>query len=116
MPQPRRIFLQVQFEHDSTTLAASAKVQLDELWKAQSAPSLRGRRIQIIGHTDATGSAEYNQKLSERRAAAVRGYLALKGPPVDPSLISIAGYGESQLLPDLPPDAPGQRRVEIRLQ
>ena len=48
----------------------------------------------LEGHTDSTGSAAYNQKLSERRAAAVAG--ALQSFGVDASRISSVGYGESQ--------------------
>ena len=48
----------------------------------------------LEGHTDSTGSAAYNQKLSERRAAAVAG--ALQNFGVDADRISSVGYGESQ--------------------
>ena len=48
----------------------------------------------LEGHTDSTGSAAYNQKLSERRAAAVAG--ALQNFGVDAGKISSVGYGESQ--------------------
>ena len=48
----------------------------------------------LEGHTDSTGSAAYNQKLSEKRAAAVAG--ALQNFGVDAGKITSVGYGESQ--------------------
>jgi len=48
----------------------------------------------IIGHTDSTGPASYNQKLSEKRAQSVLNYLVGKG--VDKSRMSSKGYGESR--------------------
>ena len=46
------------------------------------------------GHTDSIGTDEYNQKLSERRAAAVKDYLVSKGMPA--AKITTIGKGESQ--------------------
>ena len=50
--------------------------------------------ITIAGHASSDGSTAYNQKLSERRAAAVKAYLVGKG--VDSSRIDTIGYGESK--------------------
>ncbi|MGH7530680.1 MAG: OmpA family protein [Gemmatimonadales bacterium] len=71
-------------------------------------------RIEIAGHTDSTGSAATNQRLSQARADAVRTYLATKG--VAPDRMVARGYGPSQ------PVAPNNtaagraqnRRVELR--
>jgi outer membrane protein OmpA-like peptidoglycan-associated protein len=49
--------------------------------------------VSVNGHTDDVGSAEYNQKLSERRAQAVRDYLAKAGIP--PAILSVTGHGKS---------------------
>jgi OOP family OmpA-OmpF porin len=54
-------------------------------------PSLR---IVIEGHTDSVGTDAYNQRLSERRASAVRSYLIAQG--IEASRISTKGYGESK--------------------
>ncbi len=51
-------------------------------------------RFRIEGHTDSQGSAEYNQKLSERRANAVRDYLISKGISAD--RLEAIGYGETK--------------------
>lgn len=48
--------------------------------------------VHIAGHTDSVGSQRYNQRLSERRAWAVRNYITQRG--VDPARVSVAGYGE----------------------
>ena len=49
--------------------------------------------VMIEGHTDSMGSAEYNMKLSERRALAVKDYMVKMG--VDPSRMETVGFGES---------------------
>ncbi len=51
-------------------------------------------RVEIQGHTDNIGSDEYNMKLSQRRADAVKQYLVKKG--VDASRLDTRGFGESQ--------------------
>lgn len=48
--------------------------------------------IEIMGHTDSTGSAEYNQALSERRASSVASYFRSRG--IDPLRVGEFGYGE----------------------
>jgi outer membrane protein OmpA-like peptidoglycan-associated protein len=48
--------------------------------------------VSVNGHTDDVGSEEYNQKLSERRAEAVRDYLVKAGLP--PEILSVAGHGK----------------------
>jgi outer membrane protein OmpA-like peptidoglycan-associated protein len=50
--------------------------------------------IDVIGHTDSTGTTQLNQRLSEQRAAAVKGALIRRG--VSPARIESAGYGETQ--------------------
>ncbi len=71
--------------------------------------------IEIAGHTDATGSDEDNQLLSEKRAAAVKAYLVLKGIKAG-RLFSI-GYGETQPIADNNNDIDSQlnRRVEFKI-
>ena len=51
-------------------------------------------RVEVIGHTDSIGPAAYNQKLSVRRAQAVKDYLVKHG--VDPSRLIVKGKGESE--------------------
>ena len=72
--------------------------------------------VVVQGHTDATGSEEYNQTLSERRAQAVFNYLVGRG--VDPGRMTAVGYGET--LPVAPNDTEWgreqNRRVDILLK
>lgn len=70
--------------------------------------------IQIDGYADSTGSKEYNQKLSERRAMAVKSYLVEKAG-VDASRLTIKGYGESQpvMSNETKVDRSQNRRVEF---
>ncbi len=66
------------FEFNKSVLRAAAKTQLDTVVaKAKNCAAVN--LLLVTGHTDRLGSAAYNQKLSELRAAAVAGYLATKG-------------------------------------
>ena len=55
--------------------------------------------VLVTGHTDPIGTQQYNQKLSERRADAVRDYLVSKGVPKDK--IETLGMGKTQPVPGL---------------
>jgi outer membrane protein OmpA-like peptidoglycan-associated protein len=68
----------------------------------------------VAAHTDASGSAAANRRVSQARAEAVRDYIALRLQQ-PPSRIEALGLGESELLPALPPEDPRQRRVELLL-
>lgn len=67
----------VRFETGKSTLTAQAQANLDKLVPVFQ--SYADTDIVIYGYTDSTGSVEFNQKLSEQRAASVRTYLASKG-------------------------------------
>ncbi len=71
-----------------------------------------GYRVYVDGHTDRRGGGDYNQRLSERRALAVRSYLEGAGIPAD--LIQTRGFGES--FPSVPGDSPGARRQNRRVE
>ena len=81
----------VQFGFDSAVITDDSAAILDEVAKMlQSSP----RNIEIGGHTCSIGSDEYNMGLSQRRANAVKSYLAQKGIPA--ASMTATGYGESQ--------------------
>jgi outer membrane protein OmpA-like peptidoglycan-associated protein len=67
----------VRFDTSKSTLTAQAKANLDKLIPVFQ--SYADTDITIFGYTDSTGSIEFNQKLSEQRAASVKNYLAGKG-------------------------------------
>lgn len=80
------------FDFDKATLKPEGRKKLDEL-----ANSLRGAQYESIvatGHTDRAGSVSYNQRLSERRAEAVKNYLLTLGLEV--GKITAVGKGKSQ--------------------
>ncbi len=96
--------------------------------RAEAAPALAqlqdrvtaaGKKATIEGHTDAVGADGYNQKLGERRAAAVRN--ALVGRGLAPDSLATQGYGESRPVAanenadgsDNPQGRAKNRRVEV---
>ena len=72
--------------------------------------------VVIQGHTDATGSEQHNQDLSERRATAVKNYLIGRG--IDAGRMTAVGYGESNPIADNETEGGRQlnRRVDILLK
>jgi outer membrane protein OmpA-like peptidoglycan-associated protein len=72
--------------------------------------------LTVVGHTDSTGSDEYNQKLSERRALAVAGYFESKD--VNPLRLATLGKGESEPVASNGTERGRQanRRVEIYVE
>ncbi|MDR2451972.1 MAG: OmpA family protein [Candidatus Accumulibacter sp.] len=103
----------VNFDFDSDTLRPESGAVLDEVVKlARANPTWK---FEIGGHTDSLGSAEYNRKLSERRAAAVARYLTGKG--VDVARLQAKGYGASRpLVPEKDGNEAARaqnRRVEL---
>ena len=103
--------LRVQFQLDSAALTPTARQDLDQVAVAFNGPQLAASSLILEGHTDATGDAGYNLRLSRRRAEAVVAYLVSRG--VAWQRLSAVGYGESRPLPVYGPMDPRQRRVEI---
>jgi len=102
----------IRFAFDSTEVLPESRPYLDGVGEMLRLPQAQGRRVLIVGHTDATGAEGYNQTLSERRGATVRAYLASRfGIPAD--LLEVAGEGMREPLPGLDPRAPQNRRVEF---
>ncbi|MCM8738870.1 OmpA family protein [Azospirillum sp. A1-3] len=107
-----KISLQVEFNFNSATLSPKATAQLNELGQALTSSELSGYRFQLTGHTDAVGKAEYNLALSQRRAQAVRDYLA-KEFGIRRDRLKTAGRGSQQLADPSDPTSQINRRVEI---
>jgi OmpA-OmpF porin, OOP family len=108
----RKVALDIRFASDSDRLTPAAHSQLEQLGTALNSPELARTHFLIAGHTSATGSAEHNLRLSQARARAVRSYL-LEHFAIAPERIEATGYGSARPLPDFPPNALQQRRVEI---
>lgn len=86
----------ILFAVDSATLSVASKYDLDDFAGVMN--QYPKSAILIQGHTDSTGSEEYNLRLSERRAKAVYNHLLLR--EVEPSRMAPVGYGEGYPVAD----------------
>ena len=86
------VFEDIHFAFDKSSLTQEAKVILKkDILILKENPNAR---IRVAGYTSASGTEEYNQKLSERRAVAVREYLIAEGV-ITPERLTTIGYGET---------------------
>ncbi|WP_129139773.1 MULTISPECIES: OmpA family protein [Modicisalibacter] len=101
----------VTFGFDSSDLTAQARQALNDVTSVLR--EYPDTRITVAGYTDSTGKEAYNQRLSERRAAAVGDYLVQGG--VESQRIQRVGYGERQPVAsnDTEQGRAQNRRVEI---
>jgi len=86
----------VNFDYDKSNIKAEFAPVLDEA--AQTLKDNPEINVRIEGHTDSIGSDSYNQRLSERRAQAVKAYLVSRG--VAASRLTTEGKGESEPIAD----------------
>jgi len=84
----------VLFDFDKAVLKPEGKAAIDDQVVGKIAQIKRLEVVLVTGHTDRLGTEAYNQKLSERRADAVRDYLVFKG--IDRAKIETIGMGEKQ--------------------
>jgi OmpA-OmpF porin, OOP family len=112
-PQPARSYL-VFFDWDRADLTDRARQVIAEA--AQNSTHVQYTRIEVNGYTDTSGTPQYNQGLSVRRARTVQAELIRDGVPAN--AIDIHGYGETHLLVATGPGVrePQNRRVEIILR
>lgn len=101
----------LRFELGSAELTGTAESLLGRLAEVLAEDSQTSAKYLIEGHTDSSGSAAFNQGLSERRARSVYDYLVLRAVPIE--RLQARGYGESRPLPGLAPADGRNRRVEI---
>jgi outer membrane protein OmpA-like peptidoglycan-associated protein len=106
------IDLEVNFDYNSDNIGSKAMPQVSALGQALASPDLKGGTFIVAGHTDAKGSDTYNQGLSERRAEAVKRFLAEKYG-IDASNLVTVGYGKAQLKNPSGPFASENRRVQV---
>lgn len=101
----------ILFDVDSAAIRAGLQGDLRAL--ARNLNQYPNTDVQVLGHTDNTGSAAYNQDLSLRRAQSVAGVLLEVG--VAPSRVSSIGRGEDEpIATNLTPEGRAQnRRVEV---
>lgn len=111
-PEPRpSLSLSVQFDFNSARIRAESFDALNNLATALNSPALAQSKFLIEGHTDAKGAVDYNRKLSEQRAQAVKELLTSKGVNVA-HLVSV-GKGSSEPANKADPLAAENRRVRV---
>lgn len=113
----------VYFDFNKSTIKASEKAKLDSLIRTIKSSSVQVTDVDVIGHADKIGASSYNQKLSRKRAQAVKSYLQKKGG-IKTRLIDVRALGDSQPVTACDPKLPRKeliaclaedRRVEIML-
>ena len=104
--------LQVNFAFNSDKLEPQSVLILSRLGSALSSEKLQGASFVVAGHTDAVGSKDYNQRLSESRAFAVKNFLAANFK-ISPQRLIVVGYGQEMLKNKQNPYAVVIRRVQI---
>jgi outer membrane protein OmpA-like peptidoglycan-associated protein len=109
---PLSVNLYVNFAYNSAELTSDARITLDRLGYALIDDRLKMFSFMIEGHTDAKGGANFNQKLSEQRAEAVRQYL-LAQFAIDKGRLIARGFGKLRLLEPSRPEDGVNRRVQI---
>ena len=109
----RRQIPPIEFELGSARLKPTSFELLDKI--AEVLVHHNKLKLIVSGHTDDSGSEEFNQQLSLERAGAVKLYLAKKG--VYPETVRVYGYGETQPVMKEDTDAARalNRRVEFRI-
>lgn len=109
-----RLTSDVLFDYNSSELRPESRATLGDL--AGNFRRYSDEIIDVEGHTDATGTPDYNQRLSEKRADSVKGYLIDQG--VLANHINAIGYGETRpkASNDTPEGRQLNRRVEIHIR
>jgi len=104
--------VEIYFDFGSSEITAKAQPQLNDLGEALRDSRLQDAVFLLAGHTDAVGGEDYNQKLSERRAEAVKGYLVEKFH-LSTENVTTAGYGKRMLKNKTDSSAAENRRVQV---
>ena len=103
----------ILFDVNSSNLRSAAQQNLSDL--VFSLEEYEGTDVLVVGHTDSTGDADYNQALSERRADAARNYLV--GAGLESDRVTAMGMGETEPIDTNDTEAGRQenRRVEVAI-
>ncbi len=109
--EPGELLLRLAFTFGRADVPDTIRRRLDEVAGVLS-NERADAKVEITGHTDSVGNSEFNQVLSERRAASVKAYLVERG--VAAERISVSGYGESR--PRATNDTVEGRRLNRRVE
>ncbi len=104
------------FDVNKADLKAAGKSELDAMVGKIKDSNTRIEQITVTGYTDSTGAAEYNRKLSERRAEAVKAYLVSKGLNGDRIVTKGAGDAQPVASNKTAAGRAQNRRVEIDIK
>lgn len=106
------IDIEIKFEYNSARLAPSAMPTARILGEALSSAELKGSTFLVEGHTDAKGGDMFNQRLSERRADAVKRFL-VEHYKIPAANLRPVGYGKAKLKNNDDPFGAENRRVRV---
>ena len=104
--------VQIQFDFDSDWIRPASWETVGVIADALHHPLLLSNAFAVVGHTDGKGSRDYNLKLSQRRADAVRDML-ISTFRIPPGRLVALGLGEEQLQDQSNPEAGVNRRVQL---
>ena len=111
VPTQAKLDLTIHFDFNSDKLQDRSKPLIDNLASAMRNERLSELKFRVEGHTDAKGTATYNEALSKRRADAVVSYLAQQG--IAASRLQPEGKGFRELFDTANPQAETNRRVTV---
>jgi outer membrane protein OmpA-like peptidoglycan-associated protein len=106
------IDIEMNFEYNSAKLAPSEMSKVRTIGEALSSADLKGSTFIVEGHTDAKGSTTFNQRLSERRADAIKRFLVEHYGIPAANLVAV-GYGKTKLKNKDDPFGAENRRVRV---
>ncbi len=108
---PPSLSLLIQFDFNSARVRPESQESLDNLAQAMKSTDLQTAKFAIEGHTDLRGRQDYNQRLSQQRAEAVRDYLQQRS--VNADRLTASGKGATELANPENPFAAENRRVRV---
>lgn len=111
MPADLGVNIRIEFAFDSAALDEAQKPKLQKLCNVMKASDIN--LFRIIGHTDASGTDEYNERLSRLRAEEVQRFF-INDCGIDASRLEAVGLGKRFLLENVDPKSDQNRRVEFQ--
>jgi OmpA-OmpF porin, OOP family len=111
MPEDLGVNIRIEFAFDSAALDEAQKPKLQKLCNVMKTADIQ--LFRIIGHTDASGSDDYNERLSRLRAEEVQRFF-VNDCGIEASRLEAVGLGERFLLENVDPNSDQNRRVEFQ--